>query len=405
MERPLYHNRDFMLLWSGQIVASLGSGVTRIVYPLLILALTNSPAQAGLCSALTMLPYLFFSLPAGALVDRWNRKRVMIICDIARALVLACIPLTMLFDALAVWQLYLATFVEGTFFVFFSLAEVAALPRVVDKMQIAAALAQNEAGFTTTHILSPSVGTWLYNTSQIFPFAFNAVSYLASAVSLCFLRIQLKSEPQEKRPLWKDVHEGLSWLWNHGLLRYMAFLTGGLSFVGGSSQLLVIVLAKKFGASEAEIGLLFSVSATGGIAGALIASRVPQYFRFSHIIILTSTLLTLLFPLYGFAPSLFWLTAINLIMQIVGPVYNIAQYSNRVQLIPDKLQGRVNAAYRMIAMGAFPLGSATVGVLIENFGTSVAILCFFFWQVCFALSAILSQQLKQSSLAPQPSTK
>src|SRR5438067_2202096 len=78
---PLWRNRDYMLLWSGQTISSLGSGVSGIVFPLLILAITHSAAAAGIAGALNTLPYVLFSLPAGALVDRWDRKRVMIICD------------------------------------------------------------------------------------------------------------------------------------------------------------------------------------------------------------------------------------------------------------------------------------------------------------------------------------
>lgn len=384
------------------MVSSLGSGVTRIVYPLLILALTNSPARAGFVSALTLLPYLFFSLPAGALIDRWNRKRVMIFCDLCRALAIASLPVAMFFDWLSVTQIYLTAFIEGTLFLFFSLAEVAALPRVVAKTQIASALAQNEAGYTITHITAPSIGTWLYHVSSAFPFLFHASSHLASACSLYFLRSNLQSAPHKKQRLWVEVREGITWLWQHRLLRFMAFLTGGLSFANGSTQLLLIVLAKKFGASEAEIGLMFSISAMGGIFGAAIGSRARRHFQFSQIIIATSALIALLFPFYGLAPNIFVLTCISFFASVVGPIYNIVQFSHRVELIPDKLQGRGNAAYRMIAMGAFPLGSALVGILIEHFGTGVAIICFTAWQLAFAFSAVLNQQLKHSNRAAQP---
>src|SRR5438093_4331683 len=77
----LWRNRDYMLLWSGQLVSTLGSAASQVVFPLLILAITNSPAAAGIAGALFMLPYALFSLPAGALIDRWDRKRVMVLCD------------------------------------------------------------------------------------------------------------------------------------------------------------------------------------------------------------------------------------------------------------------------------------------------------------------------------------
>src|SRR5256714_15695544 len=141
LQRPaplpsLWRNRDYMLLWTGQMVSQLGSGVSRIAYPLVILALTHSPAKAGVAAALYSLPYLLFSLPAGALVDRWDRKRVMILCDLLRAAAVLTIPLALWLNALTLWQIYAVAFVEGSLFVFFNLAEVAALRRVLQSAEL-----------------------------------------------------------------------------------------------------------------------------------------------------------------------------------------------------------------------------------------------------------------------------
>jgi len=107
---PLLRNGDYMLLWSGQVVSTLGSAATRVVYPLLILSLTGSPAAAGIAAALGSIPYLIFSLPAGALIDRWDRKRIMIVCDLGRALTVLTVPIALWLDVLSVWQLYAAAF-------------------------------------------------------------------------------------------------------------------------------------------------------------------------------------------------------------------------------------------------------------------------------------------------------
>src|SRR5216683_4987362 len=104
---PLWRNLDYMLLWSGQMVSTIGSEVSTLAFPLLILAQTGSPAQAGFAGALRAFPYLVFSLPAGALIDRWNRKRVMILCDTGRALSLASIPVALAIGHLTIIQLYL----------------------------------------------------------------------------------------------------------------------------------------------------------------------------------------------------------------------------------------------------------------------------------------------------------
>src|SRR5437667_6285556 len=102
---PLWHNRDYVLLWSGQMISSVGTQVSMLAFPLLVLAITHSPAQAGLIAALRGLPYALFILPAGALIDRWNRKRVMILCDTGRALALGSIPIALLLGHLTIVQL------------------------------------------------------------------------------------------------------------------------------------------------------------------------------------------------------------------------------------------------------------------------------------------------------------
>src|SRR6185312_10013 len=130
--RPLWRNLDFLLLWSGQTVSTLGTNISALALPLLVLALTHSPALAGLLAAARQLPYLLLSLPAGALVDRWDRKRTMIYCDLLRWLAVGSVPLAFVLGHLTLIQLYLVAFIEGTAYVLFSLAQISALPHVVE---------------------------------------------------------------------------------------------------------------------------------------------------------------------------------------------------------------------------------------------------------------------------------
>src|SRR5215831_11349532 len=113
---PLWRNPDYLLLWGGQSISDIGSRVSLLALPLLMLALTHSPAQAGLLGALRGLPNLLFGLPAGAFIDRWNRKRVMLFCDSGRALALGSIPLAYVLGHLTLAQLYLVSFIEGTLY-------------------------------------------------------------------------------------------------------------------------------------------------------------------------------------------------------------------------------------------------------------------------------------------------
>ncbi len=263
---PLWRNRDYMLLWSGQVISVLGGGISSIVFPLLILAMTGSPAAAGFAAALGSLPYLLFSLPVGALIDRWDRKKVMILCDLGRAISLASVPVALYFDVLTIWQLYINVFIEGTLYVFFNIAEVAALTRVVHKTQLPQASAQNEAGFIAAGLVGAPLGGYMYQSiSRLFPFIFDSISYLFSAISLMFIRTTFQEERvKAERHLGREIKEGLSWLWHQPLIRFMAFLTGGNNFVFSGSGLILIVLAQQvMGASPTEIGTMFSIGEAG----------------------------------------------------------------------------------------------------------------------------------------------
>jgi predicted MFS family arabinose efflux permease len=395
----LFRNRDYMLLWSGQVVSTLGSSASYVVYPLLILAMTESPAAAGIAAALGNLPYLIFSLPAGALIDRWDRKRVMINCDVGRALAVASIAIALWLDVLTVWQLYVAAFVEGTFFVFFNIAEVAALPRVVPKDQLPQASAQNEAAFATAHIVGPSVGTLLYQgLGRAAPFVADAVSYIASVVSLVLIRTPFRAAAvaQAKLNLRGEIAEGLRWLWRQPLIRYMAFLTGGLNLVNAGTGLIVIVLAQDLGARPVDIGLIFSIGGIGGILGSLVGGRVQKRFTFGQAIIALMWSEALLFPLYAIVPQYLLLGVVFALLYFIGPIYNVVQFSYRLALIPDALQGRVNSTFRLLAFGMMPIGAALSGFLIERAGALAAVVVFSLWYVILAIMTTLNRHVREA---------
>jgi predicted MFS family arabinose efflux permease len=394
----LWRNRDYMWLWSGQVVSTLGSTASTVLYPLLILALTDSPEAAGIAGALRALPYIVFSLPVGALIDRWDRKAVMIRCDIGRALAVASIPLAVAFDALTLTQVYVVTAIEGSLFVFFNIAEVAALPRVVAAPQLPEATAYNEAGFGIANILGHPIGTTLYQVfGRAVPFLADALTYCVSVVSLLRVKaeFQIETAPQ-KRDLRSEVAEGLRWLWANPLIRYMAFLTGGLNVINAGMPLIVIVLAKGVGASDAEIGLVFSFVGIGGIAGSLVGGRIQRRFSFGQVINGCMVAGALLFPLYAVMPSYIWLGVVAGLYYFLAPIYNVVQFSYRLSLIPDRLQGRVNSTFRLLAFGFMPIGAALAGVALERLGSTATVGLFSALLVAMAVATALNPHVRRA---------
>jgi predicted MFS family arabinose efflux permease len=397
--RPLWRNADYMLLWSGQVVSTLGSTASTIIYPLLILALTGSPRDAGIAGALRALPYLVLGLPVGALVDRWDRKRVMILCDVGRAIAVASIPAAMALEALTLAQIYAVSLVEGSLYVFFNIAEVAALPRVVPAAQLPEAAAQNEAGFGAANIVGPSFGAFLYQAfGRGVPFLVDALTYAVSVLSLLRIRTPFRGErAPERHDLRAEVAEGLRWLWRNPLIRFMAFLTGATNLVGAGTPLLLIVLAKQLGAGDAEVGIVFSVAGIGGIVGSLIGGQIQKRFGFGAVIVALVWAEALLFPLYAVAPSWPLMGAIGALLFVLSPIYNVVQFSYRLALIPDRLQGRVNSTFRLLAFGLMPVGAALSGVLIERFGTHGTIALFSAWLVALAVLATANRHVRNAA--------
>ena len=380
---PLWRQREFRLLWGAQVVSTLGSHAVGIVVPLLILALTQSPAAVGLASALGVIPYLLLVLPVGALIDRWDRRRVMIGANLGAALVALSVPVAIALDALTVGQLYWVAALHGTFGVFFNIAETASLPRVVAKLQLPQAVAQNQVGFASAAIAGPALGTWLYQSfGRALPFVVDAASYLGSAWALWRMRSDFSPAPNSAPlHLKREVMVGLRWVWGERLVRDLAFLTGSSNFVHAALPLLLIVMAQAQGASASQIGLIFSTAGVGGVLGGLAGPWVQRRFHFGHILFGTLMLEAVVIAAVwvahwqGLSSPLGLGLAFGTVM-MVAPIYNVVQFSHRLAMIPDGLQGRVNSAYRLVANALHPVGAALCGLLVEHWGLLPALALF-----------------------------
>jgi predicted MFS family arabinose efflux permease len=400
-ERPkaagLWRNRDWTLLWSGQLVSVVGAQVSQIAYPLLMLALTNSPAQAGFLSAARILPYLLLGLPAGALVDRWDRRRVMIICDAGRALALGSIPLAIAFGRLTLAQLYAVALIEGALNVFFNLAETAALTRVVSREQIPAATTLNEFTLSTGSMLGPAFGGLIFAIGQGFAFLADAVSYGVSVVSVWLIRAEL-SAPRTAEPnrLVDDIREGIAWLWRQSLLRFLAFVVGGIVLIESGYMLVVIILAQHMGASPAIIGLILGAGGVGSVVGAVLSGPAMRRLTLGQIALGVHWIWALLLPLFVIAPNPLALAAIMLVTFGITPIFFVAQYSYRLARIPDELQGRVNSVVRLPLFVGQPLGLALAGLLSQSIGPVGAILVFAALLLLLALTITLNREMRRA---------
>jgi predicted MFS family arabinose efflux permease len=366
----LRRNRDFQLLWGGQVVSVLGSQITKIAYPLLVLVMTGSPAKAGIAGFAAMLGYLLFPLPAGALADRLDRKRMMISCDVIRLAAVASIAVAGLLAHITYVQVLIAAFVEGSASVFFSLAQRAALPMIVHPSQRPVAVSQNEARNYGAQIAGPAFGGSLFGLSQAAPFAADAFTYLASLATLPFIRAPMQDRVTVRRGILAELREGMTWTWRQPFLRYSAFFAGVVNILLQVQTLGLIVLARHDGASAGETGLIVACLGGGGLAGAFVAPwfqrKVPPGITITACMWSWAALLGAL----AMVRVPVWLCPLMAVIGFVGPAWNVAVQTYRIQITPNELLGRTSSVNLQIAWGAIPLGALLGGFLLQAMAPS-----------------------------------
>lgn len=400
---PLRQNRDFRLLWIGQAVSVLGSRISALAFPLLVLAIWDSPARAGVVGFLATLPLLLLQLPAGALVDRWNRKRTMIWCDVARAVALAGIAIAFWLERLTFAQIAVTAFVDGSLFVFFNLAENAAIPKVVPPQQLSTALAQNEARTRGSALAGQPLGGLLFQLGRAWPFVVDAVSYVVSIGTLALIRSEFREDRvPDRAPLVSEVVEGFRWLWRQPFIRATSLLVAGNNFILQGLILTVIVVAKARGAPDGQVGVILAFLGVGGLLGSFVAPWAQRRLPARAIVLGVNWSWALLLPLIALhLPPLAIAPVIGL-MAFVGPSWNVLVSTYELSLIPDALLGRVTSVILLLAWGSIPFGSLAAGWFLERLDPAPAVLALSGIMGLLALAATLSRAIRETPPLPQP---
>jgi MFS family permease len=400
---PLRANRDFRLLWIGQTLSTLGGQMSGVAFPLLVLTTTGSPAKAGLVGLAANAPFVLLQLPAGAYVDRWNRRAVMLCADVGRAAALGSLAIAIAIDRLTFAQTLVVAIAEGSLFVIFRLAEGAALRQVVpQEAQLADAIALNQARSYGTSLAGQPLGGLLFGIRATLPFAADAVSYLASLVTIAAIRSPLPAPPHTStRHLGREIREGLNATWSHRFLRTTALLTTGSDFVINGLFLILIVIATENGSTPTQVGLMLALGGAGGMLGALAAPMLARHIRSLRLII--AGVVWVGVPLIALAAATSNPILLGLLLGLilaVWPVYNAVVVSRWMQQIPDALMGRVQAAVALIGWAPMPLAPLLGGLLMERIGTTWTVLIFAAIMLAIAVAATLNHTVKTESRQP-----
>jgi MFS family permease len=366
----LWRHRDFRQLWGAETVSQVGTQVTQLALPIIaVTILAATPFQMGVLTALETAAFLVVGLPAGAWVDRWRRKRVLVTNDLIRAVALGTLPLAWALDLLSLPQLFVIAAVTGTATVFFDVAYQSYLPALVAKDQIVDGNGKLETSRAVAQVAGPGVtGVLLRIISAPVLIAADAVSFLLSAMLIGRIRQRdVVPDRATRRPLRVEIGEGLSFVVRHPLLRRIVACTGIGNFgtaMGGA--LLVLFALRELHLAESTIGFVFAAGSVGGLVGAVTGARFARWVGEGRAIPLSALIImpfTALVPL-----SVLGASAVLLVLGWFGfswavVAYNITQVSFRQRLCPPHLLGRMNASVRFIVFGTMPLGGLLGGAL------------------------------------------
>jgi MFS family permease len=391
----LRRNRDYVLLWVGDAVSTLGSQVSLVAFPLLVLATTHSPAKAGLVGFSNQVPVLVLYLPAGVLVDRRDRRTIMVTSSLVGGLALASVPLALGLGGLPFGQILVVAFIAGARQVIYSVAEQGALPLVVAAEQVPDAIAGNQARTEGAYLAGPPLGGALFGLARALPFAFDAVSYLAAALAARLVRAPLQ-RPRSAKPrrARHEIAEGVRWLWSQPFLRASALAVAAGNFTVVAVELVLIVRARQHGAGSAAVGVMLGLIGVGGLAGTAVATRITRRVRSQVIVIgLFWIEAVLLIPL-ALTSSPYLLGTIVGVAAFFAPAWNAVVVAARLTLTPDHLRGRVISAARLVSGSLLALGPLVAGLLSESVGTTDTLLALAAWQLSVAVAATATEPLR-----------
>jgi MFS family permease len=392
----LWRNRDFVLLLTGQLLSSFGTQLTTIAYPLLALAVTGSPAKAGIVAFAGLVPFAAFGLLAGVAADRWNRKRLMIGADALRAVALTSLGAAILLDRAAFWQIALVAFVEGTGAAVFGAAQTGALRAVVPTRQLPAAFGAQEARASAARLAGPPLGGVLFALGRAVPFVVDAFSYAFSILSLLLMRTPFQ-EPRERETarLRAQLAEGFRFVWHNPFLRTCAFLYGLGNVTIPAYLLIMVVVGTRQGLSGGEIGVLIAAFGTCTLIGSLASPLVRRTLSVRAILLLEfwTGLGTALFLVW---PNVYVLTASILPQAISLPVTDSVVNGYRVAITPDRLLGRVESVRRNISLLIAPLGPLVAGFLLGAFSARATVAFFLAITLTLAVWGTLSSAIRNA---------
>jgi predicted MFS family arabinose efflux permease len=379
----LWSHRDFNRLWFSDTVSQIGNQFTNLALPILaVLSLHAGAFEIGLLMALQTLFFPILGLFVGVWADRLRKRPIMVVCNFGRMVGLASIPLAFFLSALTLYQLYAVAAVNGIFTVFFEISYQSYLPVLIDREDLVEGNSKLQTSASGAQVVGPALAGFVYQlVGGAITIAVDAIGYLISGLSLISIR-KREAKPESNSPtghpdFLEEMKEGIRTVFDNPPLWRITACTATSNF--GSAMVgavFVIFLLNILSFSPVLIGLLGTVGAVGFLLGTLVTPVVTKRLGLGRAIAIPAGIMVINIatPLAIYGHAFLIVGAIGLITGIVLPIYNINQVSLRQTIVPDRVQGRMNATVRTINWGTMPVGAMIGGTLGSTVGVIGTIL-------------------------------
>jgi MFS family permease len=367
---PARMGRSFRWLVGSTWIGNLGDGLSLAAGPLLIASQTHDPFLVALAGLLQRLPWLLFGLYAGVVADRVDRRVLVVVVDLLRAVVLGVLAVTVLTGTVNIAVVLVTMFVLGTAEVFVDTTAGTLLPMVVDKTDLGIGNARLMAGMLTMNqLVGPAIGATLFAVGMAWPFLTQAVCVALGAVMIARMRVPPLRRPEQRSHVGRDIVEGLRWTWRHPAVRTLTLtiVTFNVTY-GAAWSVLVLYAIQRLDLGPVGFGLMTTVGAVGGLAGTASYDWLERHASLANImrvglLIETFTHLALALTTVG------WVALV--IMFVFGAhafVWGTTSRTVRMRAVPNELQGRVGSLYAIGVFGGIVVGQALGGVIAQIWG-------------------------------------
>ena len=367
---PTRLGRSFRWLLSATIVNNVGDGIVLAAGPLLVASLTSDPFLVSLAVLSEYLPVLLFGVLGGAAADRFNRRRMVVLANLGRAVALIVLVATIVSGTVGIGIVLVTLFVLGTAETFADSASSTLLPGVVAREDLGIANARQQGAFLLTNqLVAPPIGAFLFAAGTAIPFATNAVCFVLGALLVSRVATSSRNELRARSSLRTEMGEGIRWLLAHPPMRTLALtiFTFNVTF-GAAWSVLVLYASQRLGMSEVGFGLLTTAVAVGGVIGIVSYGRLERRFSLGDImraglLIETATHLSL-----AVTTSPVVALATLVVFGAHAFIWGTTSTVVRQRAVPDELLGRVTGVYRVAIVGGLVIGTPIGGLLARGFG-------------------------------------